>query len=101
MSSRGWPTTSPVRRPAASSICCSPRRCNRNGPGVGSIWRKCPLTPYMDPIGGPRMKRVLVAGVLGGLLLLGTPTLASSAQRDSTRAEKGHGDKGDNKGGDH
>ena len=47
------------------------------------------------------MKRVLVAGVLGGLLLLGTPTLASSAQRDSTRAEKGHGDKGDNKGGDH
>jgi hypothetical protein len=27
------------------------------------------------------MKRVLVAGVLGGLLLLGTPTLASSADR--------------------
>ena len=47
------------------------------------------------------MKRVLVAGVLGGLLLLGTPTLASSASRDSTRAEKGDGDKGGNKGGDH
>ena len=46
------------------------------------------------------MKRVLIAGVLGGLLLLGTPTLASSAQRDSTRAEKGDGDKGGNKGGD-
>jgi plastocyanin len=29
------------------------------------------------------MKRVLVAGVLGGLLLLGTPTLASSAERHS------------------
>jgi plastocyanin len=43
------------------------------------------------------MKRVLVAVALGGLLLVGTPTLASSAQRNETRAEKGDrgGDKGD------
>jgi Ni/Co efflux regulator RcnB len=43
------------------------------------------------------MKRVLVAGVLGGLLLLGTPTLASSAERDNRKAEKSDrkGDKGD------
>jgi plastocyanin len=44
------------------------------------------------------MKRVLVAGVLGGLLLLGTPTLASSAPRHDTQADKGDkggGDKGD------
>lgn len=34
------------------------------------------------------MKRVLVAGVLGGLLLLGTPTLASSAEKDERRTEK-------------
>jgi hypothetical protein len=51
------------------------------------------------------MKRVLVAVALGGLLLVGTPTLASSAQRNDTRAEKGDnagkggGDKGD-RGGD-
>jgi plastocyanin len=45
------------------------------------------------------MKRVLVAAALGGLLLVGTPTLASSAQRNDTKAEKG--DKAaDNKGGD-
>ena len=41
------------------------------------------------------MKRVLIAAALGGLLLVGTPTLASSAQRNDTKAEKG-----DNKGGD-
>jgi plastocyanin len=47
------------------------------------------------------MKRVLVAGVLGGLLLLGTPTLASSAQRHDTRAEKGdRADKGGSDKGD-
>ena len=51
------------------------------------------------------MKRVLVAAALGGLLLVGTPTLASSAQRNDTKAEKGAADKGgdkaaDNKGGD-
>jgi plastocyanin len=34
------------------------------------------------------MKRVLVAGVLGGLLLLGTPTLASSAEKEERRTEK-------------
>lgn len=34
------------------------------------------------------MKRVLVAGVLGGLLLLGTPTLASSAEKDGRKSEK-------------
>jgi hypothetical protein len=39
------------------------------------------------------MKRVLVAGVLGGLLLLGTPTLASSAEKDERRSERS--DKGD------
>jgi hypothetical protein len=39
------------------------------------------------------MKRVLVAGVLGGLLLLGTPTLASSAEKEERRTEKS--DKGD------
>src|SRR5688500_1556182 len=48
------------------------------------------------------MKRALVAAALGGLLLVGTPTLALSAQRNDTRAaEKGGdkgGDKGDNKG---
>jgi hypothetical protein len=50
------------------------------------------------------MKRVLVAAALGGLLLVGTPTLALSAQRNDTKAEKGAADKGgdkaDNKGGD-
>jgi plastocyanin len=47
------------------------------------------------------MKRVLVAAALGGLLQVGTPTLASSAQRDSTQADKGGDNKGaDNKGGD-
>ena len=45
------------------------------------------------------MKRVLVAAALGGLLLVGTPTLASSAQRNDTRAEKGdNADKSDDKG---
>jgi hypothetical protein len=49
------------------------------------------------------MKRALVAAALGGLLMVGTPTLALSAQRNDTRAEKGGnagkgGDKGDNKG---
>lgn len=45
------------------------------------------------------MKRVLVAVALGGLLLVGTPTLASSAQRNDTRAEKGErADKGGDKG---
>jgi plastocyanin len=50
------------------------------------------------------MKRVLVAAALGGLLLVGTPTLASSAQRNSTQADKGgdkSADKGGDKGGDH
>jgi Copper binding proteins, plastocyanin/azurin family len=55
------------------------------------------------------MKRVLVAAALGGLLLVGTPTLASSAQRNDTKAEKNDnadkgGDKSDhggNKSGDH
>ena len=37
------------------------------------------------------MKRVLVAGVLGGLLLLGTPTLASSAEKERHRTERKHG----------
>jgi len=50
------------------------------------------------------MKRVLVAATLGGLLLLGTPTLASSAQRNDAKTEKGAADKGgdksDNKSGD-
>lgn len=46
------------------------------------------------------MKRALVAVALGGLLLVGTPTLAASAQRNDTKAEKGDnagkgGDKGD------
>ena len=46
------------------------------------------------------MKRVLIAVALGGLLMVGTPTLALSAQRNDTRAEKGDdagkgGDKGD------
>jgi copper binding plastocyanin/azurin family protein len=46
------------------------------------------------------MKRVLVAVALGGLLMVGTPTLASSAQRNDTRAEKGdNADKGGDKGG--
>lgn len=43
------------------------------------------------------MKRALIAAALGGLLLVGTPTLALSAQRNDTRAEKGadkSGDKG-------
>jgi copper binding plastocyanin/azurin family protein len=45
------------------------------------------------------MKRVLVAVALGGLLMVGTPTLASSAQRNDTRAEKGdRADKGGDKG---
>jgi plastocyanin len=38
------------------------------------------------------MKRVLVAGVLGAVLLLGSPTLASSATRHDTRAD--HDDHG-------
>ena len=53
------------------------------------------------------MKRVLIAAALGGLLLVGTPTLALSAQRNDTKAEKGDsnkggdkGDRGDNKSGD-
>ena len=48
------------------------------------------------------MKRALVAAALGGLLMVGTPTLALSAQRNDTRAEKadkdgdkGRGEKGD------
>lgn len=45
------------------------------------------------------MKRVLVAAALGGLLLVGTPTLASSAQRNDTKAEKGDAKGSDNKGG--
>jgi len=54
------------------------------------------------------MKRALVAVALGGLLLVGTPTLALSAQRNDTKAEKGdsnkggdNGDRGGNKSGDH
>jgi hypothetical protein len=54
------------------------------------------------------MKRALVAVALGGLLLVGTPTLAASAQRNDTKAEKGDnagkggdkGDRGGNKAGD-
>ena len=49
------------------------------------------------------MKRVLIAAALGGLLIVGAPTLASSAQRNDTKAEKGaaeKGDKADSKGGD-
>ena len=50
------------------------------------------------------MKRVLIAAALGGLLIVGAPTLASSAQRNDTKAEKEAADKGgdkaDNKGGD-
>lgn len=46
---------------------------------------------------GAFMKRALVAAALGGLLLVGTPTLALSAQRNDTRAEKG-ADKGGDKG---
>ena len=42
------------------------------------------------------MKRALVAAALGGVLLVGTPTLALSAQRNDTRAEKA--DKGDRDG---
>jgi plastocyanin len=42
------------------------------------------------------MKRVLIAASLGGLLLVGTPTLASSAQRNDSKAER----TADNKGGD-
>src|SRR5687768_10135483 len=56
--------------------------------GVGSICRKCPLTTGSTRSRGPHMKRVLVAGVLGGLLLLGTPTLASSAEKEDRRSEK-------------
>ena len=44
------------------------------------------------------MKRVLIAAALGGLLLVGTPTLASSAQRNDTKTEKGDADKGGDKG---
>jgi hypothetical protein len=44
------------------------------------------------------MKRALVAAALGGILMVGTPTLALSAQRSDTRAEKG--DKGGDKGGE-
>lgn len=52
------------------------------------------------------MKRVLIAASLGGLLLVGTPTLASSAQRNDARAEKSADnkrgdDKGGNRSGDH
>lgn len=44
------------------------------------------------------MKRVLVAGVLGSLLLLGAPTLAASAPKSETKAEKGDGgSKGESK----
>ena len=46
------------------------------------------------------MKRVLIAGVLGGLLLLGTPTLASSAEREGRRSEKNSDHKGDRDKGD-
>ena len=50
------------------------------------------------------MKRVFIAAALGGLLIVGAPTLASSAQRNDTKAEKEAtdkgGDKADNKGGD-
>src|ERR671923_12818 len=48
------------------------------------------------------MKRALVAAALGGLLLVGTPTLALSAQRNDTRAEKSDkgGDKGKGENGD-
>lgn len=57
------------------------------------------------------MKRVLIAASLGGLLLVGTPTLALSAQRNDSKAErsadnnkggdnKGGNKSGDNKGGD-
>jgi plastocyanin len=54
------------------------------------------------------MKRVLIAAALGGLLIVGAPTLASSAQRNDTKAEKSAADKGgdkadkggDSKGGD-
>lgn len=46
------------------------------------------------------MKRVLIAAALGGLLIVGAPTLASSAQRNDTKAEKGAADKGGDKGGD-
>jgi hypothetical protein len=46
------------------------------------------------------MKRVLVAAALGGLLLMGTPTLASSAQRNDTKAEKGADKAAADKGGD-
>jgi len=45
------------------------------------------------------MKRALVAAALGGLLLVGTPTLALSAQRNDTRAAEKGGDKGGDKGG--
>lgn len=41
------------------------------------------------------MKRVLVAVALGGLLLVGAPTLASSAQRNDSRSEKGADTKAD------
>lgn len=41
------------------------------------------------------MKRVLIAGVLGGLLLLGTPTLAASAEKENRRSEKSSDHKGD------
>ena len=46
------------------------------------------------------MKRALLAAALGGLLLVGTPTLALSAQRNDTRAAEKGGDKGGHKGGD-
>jgi plastocyanin len=51
------------------------------------------------------MKRVLIAAALGGLLIVGAPTLASSAERKDTKAEKRvadkRDDKADSKGGDH
>jgi plastocyanin len=58
------------------------------------------------------MKRVLVAATLGGLLIVGVPTLASSAQRSDSNAgksaaaadkggDKGSADKGGDKGADH
>jgi hypothetical protein len=48
------------------------------------------------------MKRVLAAVALGGLLLVGTPSLASSAQRNDTHADKGdNAGKGGDRGGDH
>jgi plastocyanin len=54
---------------------------------------------FSIPIRGGFMKRALVASVLGGLLLLGTPTLASSADRQGTRDNDRH-ERGDDRHGD-